>query len=70
MDKLIADIDLKIGLADCALVFKDNGTLEILTPTGMDKETLNYKLLESCVGHIKQLVNENKLPDFKNRTIH
>ena len=62
--------DIKLGQTDCALVFKDDGTLEVLSPLGMDKESLNYKLLESCIAHIQRLVTENNLPDHKNTTIH
>jgi hypothetical protein len=62
--------DVKLDQTDCALFFKDNGTLEILTPAGMDKESLNYKLLESCIAHIQRLVDENNLPNHKNTTIH
>jgi hypothetical protein len=62
--------DIKLGTGDCALVFKDNGTLEVLTPFSLDKETLNYKLMESCIAHIHRLVAEDNLPDFKNTTIH
>lgn len=62
--------DIKLGQTDCALVFKDDGTLEVLSPMGMDKESLNYKLLESCIAHIQHLVAENNLPDHKNTTFH
>ena len=62
--------DIKLGHTDCALVFKDNGTLELLTPLGVDKDSMNYKLLESCVAHIKRMVDENNLPEFKNKTLH
>jgi hypothetical protein len=62
--------DIKLGQTDCALVFKDDGTLEVLSPMSMDKESLNYKLLESCIAHIHRLVAENNLPDHKNTTFH
>lgn len=62
--------DIKLGDTDCALVFKDNGTLELLTPVGVDKDGMNYKLLESCVAHIQRMIVENSLPDFKNKTLH
>ena len=62
--------DLKLDTTDCAIVFKDNGKLEILTPFGLDKETLNHKLLESCVAYIKHMVDTDSLPKFKPKTIH
>lgn len=62
--------DIKLGTSDCALVFKDNGTLEVLSPLSIDKDSLNYRLMESCIAHIHRLVAEDNLPDFKNKTIH
>jgi hypothetical protein len=62
--------DIKLGPTDCALVFNDNGTLEVLTPFGIDKDALNYQLMQTCIAHINKLVADNNLPEFKNKTIH
>lgn len=70
-DKLTVNLDdIKLGPTDCALVLKENGTLEVLTPLGVDKDGMNYKLLESCIAHIQRMVDENNLPDFKNKVLH
>jgi len=62
--------DLKLDVSDCAIVFKANGKLEIITPFGLDDETLNRKLLESCIAHVKHMVDTDSLPKYTPKMIH